>query len=164
MKFENLEKLFVHELKDLYSAENQLLKVLPKMIDRSNNDELRQAFQHHLAETKQQVGRLETIFAKMDFKPRGEHCKGMAGLIAESEDLLSSEIAPEVLDAALISAAQRFEHYEMAGYGTARAFAQKLGHQDAADLLQQTLEEEGVADRTLSRLAEKRLNFEAMTA
>lgn len=164
MKLENLKKLYVHQLKDLYSAENQIIDAMPRMVEAAEDDDLKQAFKDHLKETKTQVKRLEKIFSKLDFGPRGEHCKGAEGLIEEAKDLLKSDIEQPVLDAGLIAAAQRIEHYEMAGYGCARAFAEKLGYQDAADLLQETLDEEAAADEKLTRLAERRLNFEAMVA
>lgn len=162
MKLESLKKLFVHELKDLYSAETQLIDALPKMIEKANDDELKIAFDDHLKQTRQQITRLEQIFGSLDFQPGGHKCKGMEGLINEGEDLLSSDIAPEVMDAALIGAAQRIEHYEIAGYGTAHAFATKLGDHAAAELLQKTLDEEADTDEKLSRLAEKSINFKAM--
>ncbi|OYP36143.1 ferritin-like domain-containing protein [Rhodopirellula sp. MGV] len=162
MKLDSLEKLYVHELKDLYSAETQLLEALPKMQEAASNSELKEAFESHLEETKTHVARLETIFSDLEFEPRGHKCAAMEGLIKEGESLLKSDIEPSVLDAALIAAAQRVEHYEMAGYGTARTFAEKLGHQKAADALQETLNEEGHANQTLSRLAERKINFLAM--
>ncbi|MCC9599432.1 ferritin-like domain-containing protein [Stieleria sp. JC731] len=162
MKLDSLYKLFVHELKDLYSAETQLLDALPKMQEAASNDELKAAFENHLQETKTHVSRLENIFTDLEFEPGGHKCAAMEGLIKECESILKSDIEPSVLDAALIAAAQRVEHYEMAGYGTARTFAEKLGHQNAADILQETLNEEGHANQTLSRLAERKINFLAM--
>lgn len=164
MKLESLHKLYVQELKDLYSAENQLLEALPKMEAAASNAHLKEAFRDHLAETKTQVERLEKIFAKLEFQPGGHKCEAMAGLIEEGSELLNSEIEPEVLDAALIAASQRIEHYEMAGYGSARAFAEQLGEHEAADVLQKTLDEEGNANRLLTRLAERSINFLATTA
>lgn len=163
MKLDSLKKLYVHELKDLYSAENQLLEALPKMAKAASDDQLQKAFEHHLKETRQHVTRLETVFQSLDFSPGGHKCAAMEGLIEEASDLLTENIEPEVLDAALIAAAQRVEHYEMAGYGTARTYAEKLGDYKSADLLQETLDEEGSADKKLSRLAERHINFEAMT-
>jgi ferritin-like metal-binding protein YciE len=162
MKLDSLEKLYVHELKDLYSAEKQLVEALPKMEKAASNQELKQAFATHLKETRTHVSRLESIFKKLEFEPGGHKCEAMAGLIKEGESFVSSDIEPEVLDAALVAAAQRVEHYEMAGYGTARAFAEKMGDHEAADILQQTLNEEGHANQTLTRLAERSLNFLAM--
>lgn len=162
MKLDSLEKLYIHELKDLHSAENQLLEALPKMEQAATNKDLKKAFADHLKETKSHVTRLETIFKKMDFKPGGHKCAAMQGLIKEGEGLIKSDVEPSVLDAALVAAAQRVEHYEMAGYGTARAYAEKLGKHDQADLLQKTLNEEGHANQSLTRLAERNLNFLAM--
>lgn len=162
MKLDSLEKLYVHELKDLYSAETQLLDALPKMEQAAQDSELKQAFAEHLKETRAHVTRLERIFSEMEFAPGGHRCDAMEGLIEEGESLIESDIEPSVLDAALVAAAQRVEHYEMAGYGTARAYAEKLGRHEAADLLQQTLNEEGHANQLLTRLAERSLNFLAM--
>ena len=163
MKIDSLQKLFVQELKDLYSAENQLLEAIPKMAQAASDHKLKQAFHDHLQETKHHVARLEVIFKDTEFEPGGHKCEAMEGLINEGNSLIRSDIAANVLDAALVAAAQRIEHYEMAGYGTARAFAEKLGEHEAADLLQQTLNEEGHANQTLTRLAERSLNFVAMT-
>lgn len=162
MKLDSLRKLYVHELKDLWSAENQILKALPAAIDAADDDDLRSALRSHHEETRGQVGRLETVFEEMDFSPRGHHCAGMEGLLKELDGALDSEPEKDVRDAMIISALQRVEHYEMAGYGVARAFARKLGESAAADLLQETLEEEGRADRRLTELAEQRINFMAM--
>lgn len=162
MKIESLEKLWIHELKDLWSAENQILEALPKMIDACSDAELQESFESHHKETKEHVSRLETIFSSLAFEPGGHRCAGMAGLIEEAEGVMKDAGTEAVRDSALVAAAQRIEHYEMAGYGTARAFAQKLGKHDAAELLQKTLDEEATADESLSRLAEKHLNFEAM--
>lgn len=164
MKLDSLEKLFVHELKDLYSAENQILEALPKMRDAASNEQLKEAFAEHLEETRRHVERIEKVFQGLDFKPGGEKCDGAAGLIEEGEEIIETEASPEVRDAALIGAAQRVEHYEMAGYGTTIALARKLGHHEAADLLQETLEEEGMADRKLTQIADKHINFEALVA
>lgn len=162
VKLDNLKKLYVHELKDLYSAENQILEALPKMIEAAGDDGLKKAFRHHLEQTRTQVQRLEKIFKGLDdFSPGGHKCKGMEGLIKEAEGLMKDVTEPEVMDAALIASAQRVEHYEMAGYGTARTYAEKLGEYAAADLLQETLNEEGATDQKLSRLAERSINFEA---
>jgi len=158
MALENLHDLFVHELKDLYSAENQILKALPKMVDAANSEELAQAFAHHLQETEGHVQRIETIFRDLDGSPRGKKCAGMEGLLKEGKEVMEEEATEWVMDAALIGAAQRVEHYEMAGYGTARDHAQKLGLYQAADLLQQTLDEEGAADKKLTEIAESSIN------
>lgn len=162
MKLDDLQKLFVHELKDLYSAENQLLKALPKMEKAAENKELKQAFAGHRKETEGHVQRLETIFETLDYKPGGQKCVGMEGLLKESSEILNEGMPADVKDAALIAAAQRVEHYEIAGYGVARTYAEKLGDYEAADLLQKTLNEEGLADQKLTRLAERNINFEAM--
>jgi ferritin-like metal-binding protein YciE len=154
MNLTNLDKLFIHELKDLYSAENQLLKALPKMAQAASNDDLRQGFEHHLEETKEHVSRIEKIFEDLDGSPSGEKCDGMAGLIAEGEEIIEMEGDPVVKDAALIAAAQRVEHYEIAGYGSARTYAKHLGNSNAEQLLQQTLDEEGATDKKLTDLAE----------
>ena len=163
MKIDSLHKLFVHELKDLWSAENQILDALPKMAEKADHPDLKKAFEDHLAETKEQVSRLETIFQQLDFEPGGHRCEGMAGLLEEGKDAMDVE-DPNVRDAAMIAAAQRVEHYEMAGYGVASTYAEKMGHTEAANLLYKTLEEDGKADRLLSRMAERCINFEAMVA
>jgi len=163
MKLDSLEKLFVQELKDLYSAETQLLEAIPKMEAAATDTGLKEAFASHLKETQNHVARLEAIFTKMDFQPGGHRCMAMEGLIQEGTELMSSDVTHHVLDAALIAAAQRVEHYEMAGYGTARAYAEKLGDHEAADTLQQTLNEEGHANQALTRLAERKINYLATT-
>jgi len=162
MKLDSLKKLYVHELKDLHSAETQLLEAIPKMRDAAKNADLKKVFEGRLAETKTHVERLEAIFKKLDFEPGGHKCAAMEGLIKEAEGLINSEIEPTVLDAALIAAAQRVEHYEIAGYGTARTYAEKLGDQDAADSLQTTLNDEALANQKLTRLAERKINFLAL--
>lgn len=164
MKLDSLEKLFVHELKDIHSAERQLLKALPVMADAANNSDLKAAFQKHLKETQGQVDRLDTIFAGLDFQPGGHKCAAMAGLIEEGEEMCKADADEHVRDAGLIACAQRVEHYEIAAYGTAVALAEKLGMQDAADLLRKSLEEEGKTDRDLTHLAERIINFEALMA
>jgi len=161
MKLDNLHKLFVHELKDLWSAENQLLDALPKMAEKADHPDLKKAFQDHLVETEEQAARLKTIFQQLDFEPGGHKCEGMEGLIEEGKDAMKIEDA-NVRDAAMIAAAQRVEHYEIAGYGVASTYAEKMGHSEAANLLYKSLEEEGKTDRLLSRMAERCINFEAM--
>jgi len=163
MKMESLHKLYVHQLKDIYSAESQMLQAIPKMAEAAKDDELTQAFHDHLKETKQHIERLQQIFKGLDFEPGGHKCKAMEGLIQEATDLVNEDIEPAVIDAGLIAAAQRIEHYEIASYGSARAYAEKLGFAEAADLLDKTLQEEGETDRQLSRLAERRINFLAMS-
>lgn len=164
MNIDSFEKLYVHELKDLYSAETQLLEALPKMAQAASHEELKAGFQQHLKETKEHVARLEKIFKSLDFKPGGHKCNGMEGLIKEGEEIIKEDMPADVRDAALVAAAQRVEHYEIAGYGVAAAYAEKLGHQEHADLLVETLEEEGLTDRKLSRLATRSLNFFALAA
>jgi len=160
MKIESLQELFIDELKDLYSAETQIIKALPKMIKNANSDELRGSFEEHLQQTKGHVGRLEQIFGDLNASPRGKKCKGMEGLIDEAKELMEEDTEPEVLDAGMISMAQRVEHYEIAGYGTVRTYAELLGMDEAANLLQQTLDEEKETDRKLSSIAES-VNVEA---
>jgi ferritin-like metal-binding protein YciE len=160
MKMESLRDLYVDELKDLYSAENQIVKALPKMAKAASSDDLRAAFEKHLEQTRIHVERLEQIFEGLEESPKGKRCKGMEGLIKEGKEMLEEDAEPDVLDAGLISAAQRVEHYEMAGYGCVRTYARLLGAEEAAELLQQTLDEEGETDKTLTELAEA-INLEA---
>jgi ferritin-like metal-binding protein YciE len=162
MKIESLEKLFIHELKDLHSAENQILEALPKMAQKASHPELRQAFEQHHRQTEEQVQRLEQIFDTLDEKPGGHTCKGIEGLIQEGEDLMADVEDDDTRDAGMIAAAQRVEHYEIAAYGTARTYARMLGRDDAVRLLQQTLDEEGETDKKLTQLAESRVNPDAM--
>jgi ferritin-like metal-binding protein YciE len=161
MKLESLHDLYVDELKDLYSAENQLLKALPKMAKAASAPELEAAFTDHLEETHGHVTRLEKIFKKLDVSPKGKKCKAMEGLVEEGKEVMEEDAAPAVMDAALIAAGQRVEHYEMAGYGCVRTFARLLGYDDAAELLQETLDEEGAADKKLTDLAETVINVKA---
>ena len=162
MANEGLKKLYIDELKDLYSAENQLVKALPKMAKAATSGDLRAGFEEHLEQTKDHVQRLETIFQQLGESPKGKKCKGMEGLIEEGSEAIE-EYDGELLDAALIGAAQRVEHYEMAGYGTVRAFAEELGESDHVSLLDETLEEEKETDKKLSGLAEE-INAEANQA
>ena len=162
MKLKTLHDLYVDELEDLYNAENQLLKALPKMAKAASDTQLAQAFTDHLEETAGHVDRLEKIFKKLDASPKGKKCKAMEGLLEEGKDLMAEDAAPSVMDAALIAAAQRVEHYEMAGYGCVRTYARLLGYEEAADLLQETLDEEGTADKKLTDLAETIINAEAV--
>ncbi len=164
MSLDSLHDLYVDELKDLYSAENQLLKALPKMAKKASAPELKAAFTEHLEVTRTQVGRLEQIFTALEVSPKGKKCKAMEGLIEEGKEVLEEDGAPAVIDAALIACAQRVEHYEMAGYGCVRTFAKLLGYEDAGALLQETLDEEGEADKTLTELAETVINVEAEEA
>lgn len=164
MKLASLHDLFVDELKDLYGAENQILKALPKMAKAASSEDLVDAFESHLKETEGQVERLEKICQDLGVSPKGKKCKAMEGLIEEGKELMEQEADPHVMDAALIAAAQKVEHYEMAGYGCARTFARLLGLEEAADLLQETLDEEGATDEKLTELAESVINAEAATA
>ncbi len=160
----SLYDLFVDELKDLYSAERQLLKALPRMAKGSTSDELRTAFEDHLQQTEGHVERLEQIFERLEESPRGKKCKAMEGLVEEGEEALDNEGDGDVLDAGLIGAAQRVEHYEMAGYGTAIAHAKALGYEDLASILAQTLKEEEAADQLLTQIAEGGVNRMAASA
>jgi ferritin-like metal-binding protein YciE len=161
MQMESLKDLFVDQLKDLYHAENQLIKALPKMSKAASNPQLQQAFTDHLEETQGHVQRLEQVFEELGEPAKGKTCKAMQGLIEEGKEAMGEDAEPEVMDAALIAAAQRIEHYEMAGYGCVRTYAQQLGIRQAAQLLQQTLEEEGQADKKLTKLAETLINVAA---
>jgi ferritin-like metal-binding protein YciE len=162
--FETLSDLYLNELRDLYSAETQLLKALPKMAEAASSSQLKEAFTAHLEETKGHVSRLEQIFDALGQKPTGETCKAMEGLIAEGEDYVKAGGDRDVRDAGLIGAAQRVEHYEISGYGTTRTLALRLGDSQAADKLQATLDEEAAADRKLTAIAESEVNLEAATA
>lgn len=164
MKLDSLRTLWIEEMRDLYSAENQIIKALPKMAKNATNPELKEALESHLEETRGHVERLEEIFEKLGKKPTGKTCKGMQGLIAEGSEVMSEDGADAVIDAAIIAAAQRVEHYEMAGYGTVRTFAAILGEDEAEDLLQETLDEEGEADKKLTDIAESIVNEEAEEA
>jgi len=161
MELNSLQDLFIHDLKDLYNAEVQLTKALPKMAKAATEPALKQAFQTHLAETEEQIERLEQIFEELDESPKGKKCKAMEGLIEEGKELMEEDAEPEVLDAGLIGAAQKVEHYEIAGYGTVRTYAEMLGNDQAARLLQQTLDEEGMTDKKLNALAMQCINVEA---
>jgi len=160
MKLASLMELYVQQLTDLYSAETQLLKAWPTMAKAATAPALREEFESHLKETHGQVARLETIFDALDKSPKGKPCKAMEGLVKEGAEAIEEDMTPEVRDAALIAAAQRVEHYEMAGYGCVRTYAQLLGETQAAKLLQATLDEEGKTDHALTKLAEK-INVEA---
>ena len=156
----SLQDLYVEQLKDLYDAEHQIIKALPKMIDAASSQELKNALSEHLEITRQQATRLEKIFEDMDEKAKAEKCKGMQGVIQEGNDLVSDIDEENVRDAAIIASAQRVEHYEMAGYGTARTYAELLGEDEAVELLQQTLDEEKEADQKLTDLSSQ-INVEA---
>ncbi len=160
-KIRTFEDLFVDELKDLYNAEQQLTRALPKMAKAASTPELKKAFESHLEETKQQVQRLEQVFEEIGTPAKGKTCQAMKGLIEEGSELLGEGMENEVLDAGLIGAAQRVEHYEIAAYGTARTMAEALGHKKAVKLLDQTLKEEKAADEKLTRIAESVVNVRA---
>jgi ferritin-like metal-binding protein YciE len=161
MKLMSLEELLTDELKDLYSAENQLVKALPKMAKATESQDLRRALEHHLEQTRNQVRRIEQICNELSIKPGGKKCVGMEGIIEEGKELLQAKAEPDTLDAALIGAAQKVEHYEISAYGTARAHARQLGFMKAADLLGETLAEEEQADEKLTMLAENMVNVQA---
>lgn len=161
MKIETLKDFYISELKDLYNAENQILKALPKMAKATSSSELRVAFEDHYEQTQVHVERLETIFKNLDASPNGKHCKAMEGLLAEGEDAIKEDMPSAVRDAALIAAAQRVEHYEMAGYGCVRTYARLLGDKAAESLLDETLQEEGDADLHLTEIAESSVNENA---
>ncbi len=158
----NLEELFEHQLKDLYSAESQLLKALPKMAEHATDAKLKKAFEDHLEETKKHKSRLEEVCKELEIDPKGETCKAMKGLVQEADDFMKDAKDKEVKDAGMIAEAQRVEHYEISGYGTAVRYAKELGHKDIAKKLQMTLDEEYKADKTLNDMAEKRLNKKAI--
>lgn len=160
MPNEGLKELYIDELKDLYSAENQLVKALPKMARAASSEELRAGFEEHLEQTKGHVQRLEQIFEMLNESPKGKKCKAMEGLVEEGSEVMKEDFEDALLDAALIGAAQRVEHYEIAAYGTVRAFAEELGESDQASLLEETLEEEKETDEKLSQLA-KQINAQA---
>jgi ferritin-like metal-binding protein YciE len=157
---EGLRELYIDELKDLYSAETQLIKALPKMAKAASSDELRQGFEEHLEQTRGHVERLEKVFAPLGESPKGKTCKGMQGLIEEGAEVMADDLEGSLMDAALIGAAQRVEHYEIAAYGTVCAFAKELGKSDQAALLNETLNEEKETDEKLTELAEQ-INTEA---
>ena len=160
MKMNTLREMFVEELKDLYNAENQLIKALPKMAKAATSAELTRAFESHLKETKVHVERLEQVFETLGEAAKGKKCKAMEGLVEEGAEWMEEDADPDVMDAGLIACAQRVEHYEMAGYGCVRTYAKVLGETKVTGLLQKTLDEEGAADKKLTQLAE-RINVEA---
>jgi ferritin-like metal-binding protein YciE len=164
MALDTLHDLFIHELRDLYDAEQQIITGLPLMAQAAHADSLRRLFESHLRETSAQIERLDELFEALGVSFTGRSCKAMQGLLAEAREVIQEEADPEVLDAALIVAAQKIEHYEIAGYGSVRSFAQELGYKDAVRLLEQTLKEEFGADEKLTRAAESRLNQKAATA
>jgi ferritin-like metal-binding protein YciE len=161
MKLNNLNDLFIHELKDIYNAEKQITKALPKMMKEATTPQLKKAFEMHLGETEKQIERLEQVFESIGMKPSGEKCKAMEGIIKEAQDMMSENADSDVMDAALIASAQRVEHYEIAGYGTLCTYAKQLGHKEALKLLHMTLEEEKATDLKLTDLAESKVNVKA---
>jgi len=161
MEMQTLQDLYVDELKDLYSAENQIIKALPKMIKAASHNELKQAFTRHLRETERHVERIEQVCESLGVSPKGKKCVGMEGLLKEGAELIKEKPEPDVLDAGLISAAQHVEHYEMAGYGCVRTYARQLGYESQAEMLQATLDEEGATDKLLTEIAESSINIEA---
>jgi len=164
MSLDSLDKLFLEELKDVYNAEKQILRALPRMAKAADSPELQEAFTTHQKETEGHVQRLERIFKELGQAPRGKKCKGMEGLLEEGKEVLEEDGEPAVIDAALIASAQRVEHYEMAAYGCLRTYAQLLGMDEAGELLQQTLEEEEATDQKLTDLGESGINEAAVAA
>lgn len=162
MNMNSLKDLYVEQLKDLYSAEGQIIEALPQMARAVSHDELRNGMQMHLEQTRQQQQRLKDLFQELGQSPEGHECKAMRGLIEEGREVLQKGGEPDVLDAAIIAAQQRIEHYEIAGYGTVRTYAETLGDQRAVKTLQQTLDEEGQADKMLTQIAERVVNRDAM--
>ncbi len=162
MKLDTLKTLYVNELRDLYNAEQQLVKALPKMAKAASSEELQEAFEKHLEQTKTHVERLEEVFEEIGEKPKGKTCKAMKGLIEEGSEMLHEDGEESVIDAGIIVAAQKVEHYEIAGYGSVRAFAELLGKDKSAQLLQTTLDEESETNETLNQLAESIVNPEAL--
>lgn len=163
MQENSLQELYVEQLKDLYSAESQLVKALPKMAKAAKSPKLRQGFENHLEQTKEHVQRLEKILSNLNESPKGKKCRGMEGLVEEGEEVIEEESSSEALDAGLIAAAQRVEHYEMAGYGCVRSYAELLDENEAVNLLQQTLDEEKETDEKLTELS-KEANQQAMAS
>ena len=163
MKLESLKDLYVEQLKDLYSAETQIVEALPKLAERASSPDLKTAFQEHLRQTQEQVRRLEQIFQDIGESPKGHTCEGMKGLLKEGEEMIKMQGDAKVIDAGLIAASQRVEHYEIAGYGTVRTYAELLGKDMHVSLLERTLQEEEMTDERLTELAESHVNEEAMS-
>ena len=164
MEIESLQELLIEEMRDIYSAENQFAKAAPKMVKKASNPQLKKAFETHLKETEGQIKRLQQIFEKLGKKPTGKKCAAMEGLIEEGKEMMAEDMEEDTMDAALISVAQKIEHYEIASYGTVRTWAQLLGDDQTAKLLQQSLDEEGKTDKLLTELAESSINLEAAQA
>ncbi|MCL4854764.1 MAG: ferritin-like domain-containing protein [Bryobacteraceae bacterium] len=163
-QFNSLDELLLDQLKDLYDAEHRVIEALPLMAEAAHSSVLKEAFLKHLDQTKVQAARLEQIFQHLGVSPERHTCDAIKGIVKEGDDVVQAKGDPDVKDAALIAAAQRVEHYEIAGYGTARTFAHRLGHRDVADLLQQTLDEEGETDHLLTEIAEQSVNVKAQHA
>lgn len=161
MKMESLQELYLEELKDIYDAENQLVKALPKMAKAATNEELKAAFEQHLEQTQEQISRLERVFEELGEKPKGKKCEAMKGLLEEGKQMMEEDASEEVMDAGLIAAAQKVEHYEIATYGTLRTYAEMLGFDEQAELLEETLDEEKDTDDNLTELAVSCINLEA---
>lgn len=161
MHMQDLQDLYVEELRDIYNAEKQIMKALPRMAKKASHDELKDAFTMHLEQTKGHVERLEQIFEKLGKRAGGKTCKAMQGIVEEGKEMMEEDAEPDVLDAGLIAAAQRVEHYEIAAYGTVRTYAKLLGDEQAAKMLQATLDEEGETDKKLTQIAESSINLEA---
>jgi ferritin-like metal-binding protein YciE len=163
MKLESLKDLYIEQLKDLYSAENQILAALPKMAEAASSSDLKQAFKEHERQTREQKERLERIFKKLEENPKGKKCEGMEGLLKEGQEMMKARGDADAVDAGLIAAAQRVEHYEIAGYGTVRTYAELLGEKEAVQLLEKTLQEEEDTDDRLTEIAESHINEEALS-
>lgn len=161
MELNTLHDLFVNELMDIYDAESQIMEAMPKMIDKANSQELKNKFQRHMDETQDQIGRLEDVFEMLDMNPEREDCMGMKGILEDGSKILDAEGDPNVIDAALIAGAQKVEHYEISSYGTLRAFAKTMGHDDIATELGKTLRQESFTDEMLTRFAESRSNVKS---
>ena len=161
MEMQSLQDLFEDELKDTYNAEAQILKALPRMAKKASDPMLKEAFEMHEEETREHVQRLEQVFKLMGMKAKGKTCKAMQGIVEEGKEMMGEDMEPEVMDAALIASAQRVEHYEIAAYGTLRTFAQHMGQKEVAQLLQQTLDNEGQTDKKLTKLATRKINIQA---
>jgi ferritin-like metal-binding protein YciE len=161
MEIDTLQELLIDEMRDIYSAENQITKALPKMAKKASNPQLKKAFETHLKETENHAKRLQQIFDKLGKKPTGKKCAAMEGLVEEGKEMMAEDMDDETMDAALIAVAQKVEHYEIASYGTVRTWAQAIGDDQTAKLLQQTLDEEGKTDKLLTELAESSINVEA---
>lgn len=164
MRLESLHELFVTELRDTYDAENQLIKALPKMVDKANYPELKNAITEHLEQTRNQAQRLEEIFESLGEKVKGQKCQGMKGILEEGEDLAGENGDPAAIDAGIIGSAQKVEHYEIASYGSLCTWAEMMGHQRELQLLRQTLQEEKEADQKLTQLAQRLINVDAVRA